>query len=184
MLLADYWFGCTLTRETIDSSQPQHIGRTGTSDHWIGQRHRNAPRGSDSLPVASRRACEAARVIEIARCDGRIARRGPYVVNRYLDVLRDTPLERLTHVDGAARAYVNGLNKAMNDNPKELRRCAALPEAVRVDGSIDDADRGRVVAHFFRGRLVIQYFGELADERGWARPPDEPSTLTVPAMSM
>jgi hypothetical protein len=42
-----------------------------------------------------------------------------------------------------------------------------------------------VVAHFFRGsELVIEYFGELPDERGWAPPLDEPPTSTVPAMNI
>ncbi len=187
MLLADYWFGCTLTRETIDSVHPEHLGTT-----WH-VRPPDRPTSFGTHPVAATvfrwqadEHVKTLEVIEIAPRDSRVARQGPYVVNRYLHALRNTQLKRFTHVDGAARAYSYDSYEATNDDPKgscgDVLRYRKL---FRVDGPVNDADWGRVVAHFFRGNeLVIEYFGELADERGWAPPPDEPPTSTVPAMSL
>jgi hypothetical protein len=186
MLLADYWFGCTLTSATIDSLDPEHLGSS-----WH-VRPPGRPTSFDTHPVAATvfrwqadGHVKKLEVVEIAPRDSRAARCGPYVVNRYLHSLRDTRLRRFTHVDGAARAYGYDTYQATNENPKgpcgDVLRYRKL---FRVDGAMDDADWGRIVAHFFRGNeLVIEYFGELADERGWAPPPDEPPTSTVPAMS-
>ena len=94
-------------------------------------------------------------------------------------------MKKFTHVDGAVRAYAHNTYQATNDHPKG--DCGAVlkyRKLFRVDGPMDDADWGRIVAHFFRGNeLVIEYFGELADARGWAPPPGSPPTSTVPAMT-
>lgn len=187
MLLADYWFGCTLTRETIDSLRPEDLGTT-----WH-VRPPGRPTSFDTHPVVATvfrwqadKHVKKLEVIEIAPRDSRTARRGPYVVNRYLHALRDTRIKRFTHVDGAARAYAYNSYEATNDNPKgSCGNVLRYRKLFRADGTMDDADWGRVVAHFFRGNeLVIEYFGELADERGWAPPRNEPPTSTVPAMNV
>lgn len=70
------------------------------------------------------------------------------------------------------------------DNPKgERGHPVRYRKFFRVDGQIDDADWGRIVAHFFRSNdLVIEYFGELLDERPGAPAIDEPPGFTVPAI--
>lgn len=186
MLLADYWYGCSLTRDTIDSLDPRHLGTT-----W----HVRPPDRQtflDTHPVAATifrweadGHLKKLEVVEIAPRDSWSANYGPFVVNRYLHALRDTRLKRFTHVDGAARAHASQTYEATNDNPKgpcgDVLRYRKL---FRVDGVIEDADWGRIVAHYFRGNeLVIEYFGELADARGWAPLPDEPPTVTVPAIT-
>jgi hypothetical protein len=185
MLLADYWFGVTLTRETLDSLRPEHLGTT-----WH-VRPPGRPTSFGTHPLAATvfrwRADEHVKkleVIEIAPRDSRNARCGPYVVNRYLHALRDTRRKRFIHVDGAARAYAHETYEATNDDPKgDCGTVLHYRKLFRIDGLIEDSAWGRVVAHFFRGNeLVIEYFGELADDRGWAAPPDAVPTSTVPAM--
>lgn len=75
--------------------------------------------------------------------------------------------------------------QATQDNPKgSCGEAVHYRKLFRVDGEVEDAAWGKIVAHYFRGNeLVIEYFGELVDERGWAPPPDEPPTSTVPAMT-
>ncbi len=39
-----------------------------------------------------------------------------------------------------------------------------------MEGLVDDSDWGRLVGHFFRrNELVIEYFGEMLDERAIPR---------------
>lgn len=187
MLLADYWFGCKLTRDTIDSLHPEHLGET-----WH-MRPADRPTTFATHPVAATVFRWSAdgyvkklEVVEIAPRDSRAAKHGPYVLNRYLHALRDTRLKRFTHVDGAVRAYARDTYQATQANPKgNCGEAVRYRKLFRVDGAIEDAAWGKIVAHYFRGNeLVIEYFGELDDARGWAAPPDELPTSTVPAMQL
>ena len=87
--------------------------------------------------------------------------------------------------------------KALNLSPKPVPKIidvgvntrvgsvghAGYRKLFRVDGQIDDVDWGRIVAHFFRSNdLVIEYFGELLDERPGAPAIDKPPSFTVPAI--
>ena len=52
------------------------------------------------------------------------------------------------------------------------------------DGALADADSGKIVAHFFRSNeLVIEYFGELLDERPGVPAMSEVPGHTVPAIA-
>lgn len=184
-LLLDYWFGCRLTRSTLDSLAPEHLGET-----WH-MRPVGREQFIDTLPLAAtvfRWSAEGPiktlEVDEVAPAESWAAQEGPFVVNRYLHALRDTRERRFVHVDGAVRAYDADLYQATDESPKgdrgPTRRYRKL---FRVDGNIADHDWGRIVAHYFRGNeLVIEYFGELVDERPGAEPLEAPPTVTVPAM--
>jgi hypothetical protein len=162
-LLLDYWFGCKLTRNTIDSLDVQHLRET-----WH-MRPANRATALTTLPLAATVFRWSAdghvkklEVNEIAPRDSRAAQESSFVVNRYLHSLRDTQLKQFIHVDGAVRAYDAAAYHATQENPK-----AACGEPVhyrklfRVDGAVNDDMWGRIVAHFFRGNeLVIEYFGE------------------------
>ena len=185
MLLLDYWFGMKLTLETLDSLAPEHLGET-----WH-MRPAGRSTALTTLPLAAtvfRLSAEGHvktfEIDEIAPLGSWAATEGPYVLNRYLHAQRDTRERRFIHVDGAVRAYDASDYEATQENPQAHRgHPVRYRKLFRVDGSIEDADWGRIVAHFFRSNeLVIEYFGDVLDERPGAAPVDEVPSYTVPAV--
>lgn len=79
----------------------------------------------------------------------------------------DTAERRFIHVDGAAKAFPIDGYAADSEWPSARKGdCTHYRKMWRVEGSIADADWGRLVGHFFRGNeLVVEYFGEILDER-------------------
>jgi hypothetical protein len=170
-MLFDYWFGCRLTRADLDDLS--HVGET-----WhVRPLDQKLELGTKPLAATVFRwkadgAIKTLEVDEIVPA-GETEPSGPYYVNRYLHALRDTEAHRFVHVDGAVRAYTAASYTATRANPKGTRGNAVrYRKLFRVDGPLDDNVWGRIVAHFFRGNeLVIEYFGELLDERRGAELP-------------
>ena len=183
-LLADYWFGCHLTMKTIDSLDRRDLGET-----WH-MRPADRETTLTSLPLAATVFRWSAdghlkklEVVEITPRDS--CGDGVLIVNRYLHALRDTTLKRFIHVDGAVRAYDPADYQATRENPQgPIGEPIHYRKLFRVDGVLEDDMWGRVLAHWFRGNeLVIEYFGESLDDRGWAPRQTEVPTSTVPAMA-
>lgn len=184
-LMADYWFGCKLSRATLDSLDPDDLGETWhmrpvdhEDDFWTLPLAATVFRWSAEGPI------KTLVVDEIVPRDSRRAAVGPYMVNRYLHACRDTARRQFLHVDGAVRAYDADIYGATRENPKGERGIARhYRKLFRLDGLIPDEDWGRLVAHFFRGNeLVIEYFGELLDERFGSQPLADVPTSPVPAV--
>jgi hypothetical protein len=181
-VMLDYWFGCKLTLESLDDLNA--IGET-----WH-VRPPDRELAIDSLPLAATvfrwQRDGKIKILEVEELLPRDATDGPYVINRYLHALRDTESHHFVHVDGAVRAYVAETYLATCDNPKgEKGEVLHYRKLFRVDGLLDNDAWGRLVAHYFRrNELVIEYFGELLDERPSAETPTAVPTHSVGAMGV
>lgn len=70
------------------------------------------------------------------------------------------------HLDGAAKAFPRDSYGPTTIEPELPQGAPLYRKLFRIDGPIPDQEWGRLVAHFFRGNeLVIEYFGEILDER-------------------
>jgi hypothetical protein len=95
-----------------------------------------------------------------------LLRRSRYVVNRYLHSIRDTRRRSFIHLDGAAKAFPRDRYGPTVEQPDLPQGQPLYRKLFRIDGDIPDAEWARLVAHYFReNELVIEYFGELLDER-------------------
>ncbi len=171
IFLADYWFGCRLRRSDLDD--PRHVGET-----WhVRPLDRPVEFGLKPLAATVFRwsldgTLKTLEIDEIEPADETEAD-GPYRINRYLHAVRDINVQRFVHVDGAVRAYDESRYAATRADPKGDRGDVVhYRKLFRVDDVIDDDIWGHIVAHFFRGNeLVIEYFGELLDERSGTAAP-------------
>lgn len=88
------------------------------------------------------------------------------MVNRYLHSIRDTRRRSFVHLDGAAKAFPRELYRPTVEQPDLSRGEPGYRKLFRVDGDMPDDEWARLVAHVFRqNELVIEYFGEMLDER-------------------
>jgi hypothetical protein len=168
--LYDYWFGMkldlaglddlTATGRTIHGRRPELQSRSTfpllrTEFTWSADGPLKTLQVQETLPG------------EILWSDhGGLLRHSQYVVNRYLHSIRDTRRRSFIHLDGAAKAFPRDRYGPTVEQPDLPQGQPSYRKLFRIDGDIPDADWARLVAHFFReNELVIEYFGELLDER-------------------
>lgn len=171
VMLLDYWYGLKLRLAGLDD--PTAVGTT---------RHGRRPELNDRylfplLWTDFRWKAEGTlKTLEVQETvprepgwgnhDGARYGRSQFVVNRYLHSLRDTNRRQFIHLDGAAKAFPECEYKPTTADPIDEQGTPVYRKLFRVDGNIPDRDSGRLVAHFFReNELVIEYFGEVLDER-------------------
>jgi hypothetical protein len=168
--LYDYWFGMKLDLARLDDPRA-----TGHTVH--GRRPENQSRFTFPLlrtefswsvdgPLKTLQVQETVPGELIWPDHGGKLRRSHYVVNRYLHSIRDTQRRSFVHLDGAAKAFPRGRYGPTVEQPKLPQGEPVYRKLFRVDGDIHDDAWALMVAHFFReNELVIEYFGEMLDDR-------------------
>jgi len=163
--LKDYWWGIRLTRANLDDLN--EIGHT---------RHERRADAHDEFGVYPLLATDFSwhrdgntKVLNVEETVPRDAV-GPFpgpVTNRYLHSLRNTIAHRFVHVDGAIKSYDRAHYLPEISWPTADKGTVVHYRKMwRVEGKVDDAIWGRLVGNFFRGNeLVIEYFGEVLDDR-------------------
>lgn len=161
--LYDYWFGLKLDLADLDD-----LSKTGVTVH--GRRpEAQDDHGFPLLRTEFRWSSDGhLKTLEVQETVPRTSYyvEGEYVENRYLHSIRDTQGQRFIHLDGAAKAFpLVGYGPTV-EQPDLAQGEPLYRKLFRVDGDIDEGDWGRLVAHFFReNELVIEYFGDILDER-------------------
>jgi hypothetical protein len=161
--LFDYWFGMKLNRADLDDPS-----KTGATVH--GRRPENHDQfGFPLLRTEFRWSADGhMKTLEVQETVPRDAHffDSEYVENRYVHSIRDTQVRRFIHLDGAVKAFPLEHYGPSVDCPELPQATPLYRKLFRIDGEIDDGDWGRLVAHFFReNELVIEYFGDVLDER-------------------
>jgi hypothetical protein len=171
-LLEDYWFGVQVTRDNLDSLADEDLGwavHYRDPESELGRRLEFAfpllatefrwSRGDDSLKLLD--------VEEIVPGESSQTRSGDLVRNRHLHSERDTARRAFVQADGTLRVYdatkyapTREAPLAGRDRPTEQRTMW------QVNDDVTDEHWSRLLTGWFRhNELVIEYFGELLDER-------------------
>jgi len=165
IVLKDYWWGIKITRGSIDDldavGQTQHARRADLYDEW----------GAYPLLTTDfiwkREGYEKTLTIEETVPNEEPRPFAGPVRNRFLHSIRDTEQHSFRHLDGAIKAFDRdqySIDRAHPSGPRD--GFLHYRKLWRVEGPIDDRDWGRLVGYFFRGNeLIIEYFGEILDER-------------------
>ncbi len=168
--LYDYWFGIKLDLARLDD--PTATGRTVHGRRPELQNRFTFPLlrtefwWSADGPLKTLQVQETVPGELLWPGHGGELRRSRYVVNRYLHSIRDTRCQSFVHLDGAAKAFPRERYGPTVDEPDLPQGEPLYRKLFRIDGDIPDDAWARFVAHFFReNELVIEYFGELLDER-------------------
>jgi len=170
--LFDYWFGLKLDIDRLDD--PTAIGCTVHGRRPEAQNGYTFPLLRTEFRWRAEGPLKTLEVQETVPRDrawgdhgGRVHRGSRYVANRYLHSIRDTDRRRFIHLDGAAKAFPREQYGPTVEQPDLPQGEPVYRKLFRLDGHISEEDWGRLVAHFFRGNeLVIEYFGDVLDERG------------------
>lgn len=166
VFLADYWFGVKLKKESIDD--PYGVGDTRHERRVDQHDDFTFPLIATDFAWALDGSIKTLRIEETVPRESRESRTGPYLINRFLHSQRDISTRRFIHLDGAAKGYDHATYEPTIDNPgADKSGEPKYRKMFRIDGEIDDLDWGRIVGHFYRrNELVIEYFGDVLDERG------------------
>jgi hypothetical protein len=161
--LFDYWWGLELRLADLDDPSKTgvtiHARRPDAQDEYFFPLLRTEFRWSSEGPI------KTLEVQETVPSPSRETDRS-YVENRYLHSRRDTGTRSFVHLDGAVKAFPCGAYGPTVEQPDLPQGEPVYRKLFRLDGEIDDRDWGRLVAHFFReNELVIEYFGDVLDER-------------------
>jgi len=164
VFLKDYWWGLKLKRRDLDD-----LRATGTSIH--GRVSGSA--GDHPYPLLwtqfrwkANGHLKELEVQEVVPRETHWFGRGLYVVNRYIHSIRDTHAAGFIHLDGAAKAFCKSGYNATAADPQGVQGEPLYRKLFRIDGALPDAEWSCLVSHFYRmNELVIEYFGEVLDER-------------------
>jgi hypothetical protein len=168
--LYDYWFGMKLDLARLDdptaTGRTVHARRPELQSRFTFPLLRTEFTWSADGPLKTLQVQETVPGELVWSDHDGVFQRSRYVINRYLHSIRDTRSRSFVHLDGAAKAFPRELYGPTVDNPELPQGEPLYRKLFRIDGSIPDDEWARLVAHFFReNELVIEYFGELLDER-------------------
>jgi hypothetical protein len=172
-LLEDYWYGVKVTRETLDSLEEHHLGR---SLHYRNLDTLEGKRNEVFYPLIATEfdwsvRDETIKVLQVEEIRPAPAGGGDEpVLNRYLHSERDTRIRAFSHLDGALKGYPVSTYQPSRKEPLAKRGKATIYRKLfRVDGKIPDDPWGMTVGQFYRrNELIAEHLGELVDERAEA----------------
>ncbi len=171
-LLKDYWFGVKVMRDNLDSLADEDLGwavHYRNPESEMGQRLEiffpllatefRWSRGPDALKLLD--------VEEIVPPGSSQTRSGETIRNRFLHSRRDTTRRAFIHANAALRVYDATKYTPSREAPLAGRdRPTGQRKLWQVDGDLSDEQWSRLLSGWFRqNELVIEYFGELLDER-------------------
>ncbi|HEX7143779.1 MAG TPA: hypothetical protein VF225_00590 [Gaiellaceae bacterium] len=171
-LIEDYWFGVKVTRDNLDSLADEDLGwaiHYRNPDSELGRRLEifypllatefRWSRGPDALKLLD--------VEEIVPPESSQTRTDDIVRNRYLHSHRDATRRAFVHANGALRVYDAEKYTPSREAPLAGRdRLTEQRKLWHVHGELTDEKWSRLLTGWFRqNELVIEYFGELLDER-------------------
>lgn len=163
----DYWWGPTLSTETLDD--PYEVGVTVHGDAQSGLMH-EYPR----LFVDWSMDKEGRKVVQVEELsDHTSASRAGLRLLRYLHAIRDIERGVFIHCDGAVRAYTHEQYEARAAKGYVTGRESAgrYRKVFRLDGDIQTDAWSNIAARWFRGnRLMKEYLDSLSAPA--VEPPD------------
>jgi hypothetical protein len=169
--LFDYWYGMKLTLDGLDDPHvigvTVHARRPDQQDEYMAPLLRTEFRWSSY--GASQKSLQVQETVprSAVLADHGYAKLGSqYVQNRYLHSIRDIPSRSFIHLDGAAKAFRRETYGPTASDPMADQGDPIYRKLFRIDGELGNDAWARLVTHYLRGNeLVIEYFGELVDER-------------------
>ncbi len=169
--LFDYWYGMKLNLDSLDDMTAlgatihgRRIDQQAWGTYPLLTTEFRWSLYSDSLKYLE--VTETVPRSSVVADHGRTWFTSQYVQNRYLHSIRDTASRGFVHVDGAAKAFPRDTYGPTIENPSAPQGDPIYRKLFRIDGPIPDKEWSHLVAHFFRGNeLVIEYFGDVLDER-------------------
>lgn len=163
ILLLDYWYGVRIDESNLDD--PSAVG-AARHERPIDMHDKHTfpllaidVKWSVDGDLKTLQIDETVPITDRSRDDG-------VVFNRYLHAQRDWRQKKWIHVDGAIKSYAPKDYGPTPEHTNLPKGESAYRKLWRLDDDISNDDFGRLLGHHFRhNELVLEYFGELIDDR-------------------
>lgn len=164
VVLADYWWGMKLKRKDLDDIRKIDNARHGRPPE------KNQQNMFQLLFTDFRWSVKGVeKTIEVQESipgESPVNRSEKYILNRYVHSIRNTKVKSFIHLDGAMKAFPKEGYFATINDPEAEQGKERYRKMFRVDGNIPDEEWAPLISQFFRANeLIIEYFGEIVDER-------------------